>query len=951
MVEPASVVFTVNEQQVTIPLYPGWNLLRALREHLRLTGAKQSCDNDGTCGACMVIMDGVAVPACTIPLADMNGRRVETIEGLMRIGEPHPLQKAFVLKQVMQCGYATPGQIMVAKALLDANPRPTAQEVALALDRVTSRCSAGYRAVEAVLLAAAAQRGEVSLEWDDRVAANHRRALEKATGSMKYTDDLAFPGMLHGRARRSDLPHARIEKLDVSAARSMPGVVAVFTAADVPGRNRYGLLTPDQPVFCDSLVKMVGDALALVVAETPKQAQAALEKIVVSYTPLPVLTDPRAAVMPGAIQLHPAEADFPGRPDNILWEGHLRKGNVEAGFQQADVIVEADYYTPFQEHGYEELECSIGAPEDDGVVVYCGSQGPTFDQEQIAPVLGLPLEKVRVAHMPTGGAFGGKEDVHTQVQAALAAYLLQRPVKVQFSRYESLRAHHKRHAEFMHYKAGVTRDGQVLALEASLYGDTGAYASTGEAVMFRSMTFAGGPYEIPNVKVDSFAVHTNNITCGAFRGFGSPQPAFAAELHMEKMARAIGMDSLAFRIKNALAIGKSTHTGQVITPDVGDGIRQCLEAVQAALARTDLPQPGPDEGVGIGVAGCYKNIGLGSGIPDSAGARISLEHDGTFLLRTGAADIGQGSAEVMLNIAAETLGVDRGLIQIHIGDTRHDPHGGMTTASRQTFLSGNATLQASQNLLAIIRKEVSIEFNIDPSLIAIQGDYLVRSDRAERLLNLSDLAKGHSAELYAEAHYNAPVTRRAPEWAAPVPSQADIDNNRLHFAYSFGAQAAIVTVNEKTGHFKVHKVIAAFDAGRAIHRPGVEGQIHGGVIQGLGFATSERYRLKEGRPLVTTHAEMGLPKTSELPEIEAIIIEEPHPYGPLGAKGMGEMPLTASAPSIVNAIYDAVGVWVNELPVTPEKILAAIKSERLRVARQADHQYYKTEAGNDAIER
>jgi CO/xanthine dehydrogenase Mo-binding subunit len=441
------------------------------------------------------------------------------------------------------------------------------------------------------------------------------------------------------------------------------------------------------------------------------------------------------------------------------------------------------------------------------------------------------------------------------------------------------------------------------------------------------MTFAGGPYEIPHASVDSYAVHTTNVTCGAFRGFGNPQPTFASGLQMEKMARAIGMDSFEFRIKNALEIGKATITGQVITADVGDGVRQCLEAVRDRIQELALPETGPDEKVGIGVASCYKNIGLGGGIPDSAGARIILQQDGTFLLRMGAADMGQGSSEAMLNIAAETLGVDRGYIYLHIADTRDDPHGGMSTASRQTFVSGKATQMASQELLETIQGEIASEFHIEKSQVALADGFIVRLDKDEQVMSLEEFATMLPEPVEGVAHYDAPPTKPVPHWAAPVPSQEDIDNNRLHFAYSFGAQASVVSVDEKTGHFKVHHVVAAFDAGKAINRPGVEGQIEGGVIQGMGYATTERFAMVEGMPMVNRHAEMGLPRTADLPKIDPIIIEEPHHYGPFGAKGMGEMPLSASAPSIVNAIYDAVGVWIHELPVTPEKVRRALQKK------------------------
>lgn len=913
-----SVSFTVNGQSVVVASeHLTWTLLRYMRQVLGLTGAKQACDNEGTCGACTVIVDDQATLACQLRAGDLAGCAVQTIEGLAAGDSLHPLQQTFVLHRVMQCGFCTPGQIMAVKALLDANPGPTDEQIKEALRGVICRCSGGFRAVRAVRQAAAVLRGEAAVGWTDEMAAAERVAVAKATGSIKYTDDLTYEGMLYAQAKRSDYAHARIKGIDVNEAEAVPGVVAILTAKDVPGQNAYGLLTPDQPVLCDEVVRMVGDAVALVVAETTEAAGAAVEKIRVDYEPLPVLATPQAALAPDAPQLHPR--------GNVLRHVRIRKGDVAEGFAQADVIVEGDYYTPFSEHGFLDLECSIGRPEEDGVVVQCGSQGPPFDREQIAAALGLPEEKVRIAHVPVGGAYGGKEDVSAQVLAALAAYVVQRPVKVRFSRAESLRAHHKRHAQFMHYKTGATRDGRVVAVEVTLYGDTGAYASTGEAVMFRSATFAAGPYEVPHVKVDAYAVHTNNITCGAFRGFGSPQPTFAAELQMEKVARALGIDSFAFREINALALGKMTITGQVLTADVGDGIRQCLEAVRRAMAATPRPNLGPHVKIGVGVAGSYKNVGLGGGIPDEAGAKISLQKDGTFLLQTGAVDLGQGASEAMVIIAAETLGVERSRIHLLVGDTRRDPPGGMTTASRQTFVSGNAALLASQRLRRQIWDYVSEEFHLSLEQILLRAGCFVDAESGQTLISLADL--GNRQAFLAEAYYEAPVTNSVPEWAAPVPTDEEL-KLKLHFAYSFGAQAAMVAVDETTGRVRVLKVVAAHDAGRAISRSGVETQIEGGVVQGMGYALSERFQMKEGQPGVTTFEGLGLPVTPDVPDIEPIIIEEPHPDGPLGAKGMGELPLTATAPAIVNAIYDAVGVWINELPATPEKVLAAIQAKR-----------------------
>jgi CO/xanthine dehydrogenase Mo-binding subunit/aerobic-type carbon monoxide dehydrogenase small subunit (CoxS/CutS family) len=927
MMVDKTVVFKVNGEQVRLPLPPHKTLLSFLREDLHLTGAKQACDHEGICGACTVIVDGVARPSCQIQLDDMAGREVQTIEGLSVQGDLHPLQKAFVLHHVMQCGYATPGQIVAAKALLDRNPSPTRGEAAEALRYHVSRCSAGYKAPDAILDAAAAMRGEKTLEWNDVIAKNERHAISKVTGSLKYTDDLFFPGMLFGRVKRSELPHALIEKVDIEEAGRMPGVVAILTSKDVPGSNLYGLLQADQPIYCEDQVLMVGDALALVVAESFEQADATLEKVRVTYSPLPVVTDPRDSLKPGAFQLHQSTEENRDN-GNINRHVKLRKGDVAEGFKKADLIVEGDYYAPFQEHAYEELECSIGAPEGDGVVVYCGSQGPVFDRAQIASALGIAEDLVRVAHMPVGGGFGGKEDVSAQIHAGLAAYVLQRPVKVRFSRSESLSTHHKRHAEFMHYKTGVTRDGRVVALEARIVGDTGAYASTGEAVLFRSASFAGGPYEIPNVKVDSYAVYTNNITCGAFRGFGSPQPCLAAEVQMEKLAHQLGVDPIEFRLRNALAIGSSTITGSVISEEVGDGIRECIQAVKIALDNAPLPVPGPDEKLGIGFSASYKNVGLGGGIPDNVGAKISLQEDGTFLLRVGATDLGQGSTETFLNIASEILGISRSNIYLHMGDTRDDPQAGMTTASRITFVGGNAVVNASKMLLELICEHVSQQCHVPRDLIALQERNVILKETGEVLVTLAELYEDKRLDFTAENVYEAPQTRQMPEWATPPPSNAELAQKGLHFAYSFGAQAVILTVNETTGAVKVHRVIAAFDCGTALNRSGVEGQIEGGVIQGLGYALTERFSMKEGRPAVTSFAELGLMQTPDLPVIESILIEKPHPLGPLGAKGMGELPLTATGPAVVNAVHDAVGIWINELPVTSEKILAGLHAKK-----------------------
>jgi aldehyde oxidoreductase len=932
-VKPQKIEFTVNNKVIQVePFHQDWTLLRYLREVLRLTGARQSCDNEGACGSCTVIIDGQPRRACRERVENLRWKNIQTIESLaIQPGEfPHPLLQTVIQDGIFQCGYCAPGAIMVAKALLDYQPNPSPQEVQDALTPVVCRCSSLYRIDRSVLRAAAILRGDEPSTWSEEDTQNEYMALDKLTGKLHFTDDLSFPGMLYGQALRSPIPHARVTFLDPRQAESMPGVVKILTAKDVPGQNRYGLLIRDQPIFCDEIVRYVGDCLALVIAETQDQACAALGEIKVQLEPLPVINNPQDSLESDAPILHEYLREKTPATPNLLCHHSIRKGDVEKGFAQADLIIEENYTTPFVDHAYMELECSIGVPEKNGeITLYCGSQGPTFDRDQIAEALGIDPLKVRIAHRYVGGAFGGKEDVAGQVLASLGAYMTGHPVKVLFSRAESLRVHHKRHAESMHYKVGTTKDGQIVAAEVTIYGDTGAYASTGEAVLFRSATFACGPYVVPNVKVDTYAVHTNNPTCGAFRGFGGTQVAFSSEVHLQKIIDALGMDPFEFRLENAIDIGRATITGHVLTPEVGAGYKACLNAVRETLQNVPRPALKPAEKLGIGVAGAYKNVGLGSGIPDGAGARLTLQRDGSFLLRHGAADIGQGVNEAMAMIVSRALGVPIRMIQLHTGDTKYDPLGGMTTASRATFVTGNATLLASQKLRQQLWQAVASEFNLQPGQIELHQDVFVEKVSGRKLVSLKALAAA-SDPFEAEANFDAPETNRVPFHSDCWPT-TDSSQHRLHFAYCYGVQAAMVAVNELTGEIRVLKIIAAHDVGQAISRRNCIGQIEGAVVQGLGYALTEQFPMLNGYPQVDQFRKLGLLHLKDLPDITAILVEEPHPRGPFGAKGMGELAISPTAPAVVNAIHDAIGVWVNELPVTPEKVISALKKKEGRL--------------------
>ncbi|MCL5075709.1 MAG: molybdopterin-dependent oxidoreductase [Chloroflexi bacterium] len=918
-----AISLIVNGRPVSAYVSPNTTLLTFLRGELQLTGTKNGCAQ-GHCGTCTVIVDGEAVRSCLLKMSRLNGKRVETIEGLSRGDELHPIQQSFVNCGAVQCGFCTPGMIMSAKALLDRCPDPTEEEIKQALARNLCRCTGYVKIIEAVQEAARMLRGEkkpagIELPPDSRVVGRpvpRIDAIPKVKGETKYADDLTIDHVLYARALRSQYPHAEIISIDTREAERVPGVVAVLTAKDVPGRNAFGLLIPDQPVLADKKVRYVGDALALVLAESQTVAEAALERTKVEYRPLEVVSTPQRALEPDAPLIHES--------GNVLAHIKVRKGDVAKGFAQADVIVEQAYFTPFIDHAYLEPEAGLAAPnEDGGVTIWVGSQGPGDDRRQVAASLALPEEKVRIIHLPTGGAFGGREDVTVQILCALGALHTKRPVKMVFSRLESLRVRIKRHAEYLRYKTGMTRDGKLVAAEVEIIGDTGAYASAGEAVLFRSAEFACGPYVIPNVKVDAYAVYTNNVPCGAMRGFGCPEPAFASEAHMDLIARRLGMDPLNLRQINALDVGRATITGDRL--EHGVGLRETISRVQEALTTTSI-QAEPGKKVGVGIACAYKNVGLGSGMEDAGGAIIELTDEGRVLLRVGAVDLGQGSDTVLAQIAAQTIGMGYDHMIVQAGDTKEAPEGGMTTASRQTFVAGNAVLRAAERFKEQLVSFVADEFQLDPSRIIIQGGHFIDQGEGRLLLSwkdLSALAQTRGWRLRAEHRYVAPQTYPLPE-SADLPVGGDPEKYRLHFSYCFATHVAIVAVDESSGEVEVMKVIAAHDAGKVINPHGAEGQIEGGVVMGMGYALSEEFKLDNGRVITDTLAKCRLPTIRQTPEITPILVEDYHPFGPYGAKGMGELAVAPAAPAIINAIYDAVGVRITELPATKEKIRQAL---------------------------
>jgi selenium-dependent xanthine dehydrogenase len=915
----------VNDKSVSIDVEPNAFLANVLRYQLGLTGTKIGCQ-EAECGICTVLVNGTPVNSCIYPAVKANGARVETVEGLAHDGQLHPLQQAFIDHGAVQCGFCTSGLIMTSKALIDRNPHPTDEDIKHALKDTYCRCT-GYVSVINAIKDAAQQTKLLQLPSTKEPLNVVGRplprpdAVHKVTGAAKYADDYVFPNMLFGATLRAGIPHARIKRIDTSQAKTLPGVVAVITHEDVPGKKNHGLVIPDWPALCYDKVRYVGDAVAVVAAETYEIAQEALKLIEVEYEPLPVMDTPHKALQPDAEKIHAS--------GNLLKHIKVRKGDMEQGFAAADVIIERTYHTACTEHAFLEPECSIGRvtgdPQDTlngcgRIEVYVGSQIPYQDRDQIAACLNVPIEQVRVIGTLIGGGFGGKEDIMGQIHAALLAKITGQPVKILYSRHESLITHPKRHATTIRVKIGAQRSGRLVAAEAELWGDTGAYASLGEKVLTRATTHAAGPYDVPNVKIDCYATYTNNPPAGAFRGFGVTQSCFAVESTLDELARELSMDSVELRRMNALRVGSITNTGQLLRESVG--LLECLDKVEQEMRK-------PPEGSGTlgrfkrawGLACAYKNTGLGGGAADKAGAEIEVYADGRAEIRTSSAELGQGLPGVLAAVTAEELGLPFERVSVLLSDTDRTPNGGPTTASRQTFVSGNAARHASIQMRGILTQVAAERLDAPPEHIEFTGGQVCvrRNGHAEPCATFADVVRwageeGRPTRLTFE--YEAPKTQ-------PLGTGGD-----MHVAFSYAVQAALVEVDTETGEVNVRKIVAAHDIGRAINPLALEGQIEGGIVMGLGNALTEEYIVENGVPYTQWFSRYKMPSIRHTPEIVSFIVEDPVAEGPYGAKGVGEVASIPTTPAITNAIYNAVGVRVYNLPVDQDQLLRAMKAVR-----------------------
>lgn len=937
----ADISLTVNGCSYSFPEIPNETLADLLRQRLHLTGTKIGC-GEGHCGVCTVLLDGKPVKSCRIAASKAIGKNILTIEGLQALsptpGNLHPLQDAFIQYGSIQCGFCTPAQIMQAYAYLQSHPDPSYEELKGALKNVLCRCGAYEAILQAVLAAAYTMRtGQPLPTPKPQSVPAHTHvigtpqprpdALAKATGSAIYTDDHSFPGMLYARVLRAGVPHAILTKIDTSAAKSLPGVYAILTADDLPAAREHGLFSKDWPVLVGigERIRYMGDALALVAAETQTIADQAIKLIKFEVEPLPVLFSPQAALQPDAPQIHPK--------GNLLKHIKVRKGDVSEGFTKSEVILEHTFKTPFTDHLFMEPECSIAVPLADGrMEVYVGSQIPYADREQVAAALGIPEEKVRIRGQITGGGFGGKEDIAGQIHAALLAQATGKPVKLLFTRRESMLVHPKRHATQIRVKLGAKRNGLLVAAETELFGDTGAYASLGEKVMTRATTHSAGPYAIPHVKSDCYAVYTNNPPAGAFRGFGVLQSAFAIESMMDMLAHELGMDPLALRKINALQVGSQTNTGQILEESVG--LLDCLNQIETHLHRIAGSEPfkpqkirrdGKDYITCWGIAAAYKNTGLGGNGPDKGAADVELRMDGSLQVRTAAAEIGQGLVTVLRLLVAETLNRNPEDVDVLVMDTDLTPESGPTTASRQTFVTGNAALLAARDLRQHLLSAVAVYWNIPTEQIELTPRGAVCTpDQQEQFDNMSmrNLSWQQLASLLEHTSTGRSIRRN---YIAPQTHELG-EGNPIHFAFSFSAQAVQIEVSLESGEIRVLQVISAHDAGRVLNPLGFQGQVEGGVVMGLGHALMEEFKIDNGIIQTDRIARYHIPTMQDSPKVISIIEEHPIASGPFGAKGVGEIVSLPTPPAITNALYNAIGLRVDSLPVRAAYVLAYLRT-------------------------
>jgi aldehyde oxidoreductase len=904
------ISLSVNGRKVAVAAPGTRRLSRVLRDDLGLTGTKVGCDA-GDCGACTVLLNGEPVCSCLVAAGQAAGCEITTVEGLAKRPPWNDrLQQSFLSHGAAQCGACTPGMLVAATALLERNASPNDNEVMDAIGGVLCRCTGYRKIISAIVQAGASIACRPSPAAGAAVGTRLVRldGKEKADGTEIFGADETPIDTLSVRVVRCPYHRARFQFGDLDQfVTAHPGVSLVLTAKDVPGIDCYGVIPryADQPIFAHNEARFRGEGTAAVVGETDVLEALDLTEFPVQWEELPALKTIDEALAADAPRMHAH------REGNILVRGRVVCGAVEKALAEADFVVEGDYETGFVEHACIEPEAGFARRLGDRIEIQACTQSPYMDRDDIAKLLGITPDKVRIIPTAVGGGFGAKLDLSVQPFVALAAWKLGRPVRMVYSRTESIVSTTKRHPARMRLRAGATRDGTLTALDFSADFNTGAYSSWGPTVAGRVPVHASGPYRVPNYRALTRAVHTNMVPAGAFRGFGVPQAAIAQEQLYDELADRVGMDRLEFRILNALDNHTPTVTGQILGEGVG--IRACFEALQpgwklarAAAAAFNTSAVGPLRR-GVGVAGMWYGCGNTS-LPNPSTVRIGLKRDGRIALHQGAVDIGQGSNTIITQICADALMAPVGQFDLVSGDTAISPDCGKTSASRQTFVTGKAAHMAGAKLRSEILKRAGacscakIEFSDAAVTIVDQGK--------SRVLSLGDLRLDqHGYVITCEATFDPPT------------SPLDENGQGSPYAvFGFGAHMAELAVDTDLGTVRVLKVTAAHDVGRAINPTLIEGQIEGGVAQGLGMALMEEFFPGKGENL----HDYLIPSAGDIPPVESILIEDPSSIGPFGAKGIGEQAVIPTAPAILNAIHDAVGVRIYKVPATPDRVRAAI---------------------------
>lgn len=913
------IKFTLNGRPVKILVDPERPLLKVIREDFRLTGTKEGC-GENLCGSCTVLIDGEPVNSCRLPVKKVEGRNVLTIEGVGTKDRPDAIQRAFVEVGAAQCGFCTPGMILTAKSILDKNPNPTREEVRLGIRRNLCRCTGYKKIIDGILLAAELGRNPSAIR--ERDISEYRlggripqlNSWDKVTGAMHFSQDIYLEGMCHARVLRSPHFHAQVRSIDTGKAEAMHGVVAVATARDLKGPNRVKYIFHDFRVVADEKVRYFGEPVAIVVARTEAIAERALAKIKVDYEVLPAVTDPFAALEPGAPEVQ--EGDYPG---NLLFYQNLVQGDVEEGFKEADIIEENTYTTPANAHGYLEPDTGVAYIDDEGrVVIYACGQAPHYHRDEVARVLGLGTDEVRVVEDGTGGGFGARIDPFIQVLLGLAVYKARVPVKLQFTPEENFIGTCKRHPFTIKLKTGVRKDGKIVAHYGEIVADAGAYALASPGVLMRATVHSYGPYEIPNVKVHGKMVLTNNTPSSAMRGFGVSQMCFAVESQINRICHRLGMSVLDFARLNGFRQGTVTATGQLIKEP--NGYREVIEAIENHWANYDkakapekLAALPPHIKRGKGFATTWYGIGK-TGLLNLSRCNVEITGQGTLLVKEGAAEIGQGSNTVMALIAAEEMGLTLDKVRVIAADSLLTPDSDLTCASKHTFYTGNATLLACKDLKKKILAAAAGELKADVESLETQDGRVSVTGQPDRAITFAELKqRGHDLTGFGE-------------FVVPLDLlDQETGQGTLYVVFTYGAAVVEIEVNTLTGEIKMLDAAVAFQCGRAINRLAMEGQMEGGVGMGVGFALMEEYIT--GKTM--SYKDYRLPRSTDVPaDVSTYVVEIPQGPGPFGAIGMGEAAHFPMAPAILAALNDACGIWINDLPAKPDRVLEALKKAK-----------------------